>query len=89
MTVEASSLVQDGTLEALVKHGEAAPFSERAIDSNAHIGFVGHNEGQIFAGQVKLVTMGQDSVHSCVELACNEEDQVIEKIPMTSKSFKV
>lgn len=35
VTVEASSLVQDGTLEALVK-GEAAPFSEIATASNAH-----------------------------------------------------
>lgn len=32
-------------------------------------------DGQTFPGQVKLVTMGQDTVHSCVQLACNEEDQ--------------
>ena len=32
-------------------------------------------DGQTFPGQVKLVTMGQDTVHGCVQLACNEEDQ--------------
>lgn len=32
-------------------------------------------DGQVFPGEVKLVTMGQDSIHSCLELACNEEDK--------------
>ena len=51
--------------------------------------FAPHNfcwlQGQIFAGKVSLVTMGQDSVHSCLELACHEEDQATERCAEVSE----
>ena len=99
-TVEASSLVQDGTLvepiplEALAGHASGNFISfGYALKHDQHIAtyhlvsarnssqgrpsgrcnFV--TSGQIFPGEVKLVTMGQDSIHSCLELACNEEDK--------------
>lgn len=58
-------------LDVFSVHG----FPEGGCDSVTVEGASLLQDGQTFPGQVKLVTMGQDTVHSCVQLACNEEDQ--------------
>lgn len=99
-TVEASSLVQDGTwVEPIPSKASAGHASRYALKHDQHIATYrlisapnsSHGRpsildpwafqlsqllsGQVFPGEVKLVTMGQDSIHSCLELACNEEDK--------------